>query len=178
MTPSDATSMTEVILCRMRYRYGGWTKGKGLFGQAATKVLKEQWRGTPKIQFEQSPGIPFLYMYTDKRACVISLCCGYASKVCESSGHKRSIPDHKHGARNTCLYERIFIQFLRRTKDEDTQLCQQSLHAGCPNDYLPLLTRNVQNNLPTSSSRQAAWSIPRVCSTSRLVPLAGIKSII
>jgi hypothetical protein len=88
--------------------------------------------------------------------------------------HVRSIPDHKHSAGNTCLYERIFIQFLRRTKDEDTQLCQQSLHAGCPNDHLPILTRHVQN----SSSRQAASSIPRICGTSRLVLLGGIKSII
>jgi len=90
--------------------------------------------------------------------------------------HVCAIADHKHSARNTCLYERIFIQFLRPTKDEDTQLCQQSLHVGCPNDRFPLLTWNVQNNPRTSSSRQAASSIPRVCSTSRLVPLAGIKS--
>jgi len=76
------------------------------------------------------------------------------------------------------IYERIFIRILRRTKDEDTQLCQLSLHAGCPKDHPPLLTRNVKDNLRTSASRQAASSIPRVCNTNRLLPLAGIKSII
>jgi hypothetical protein len=35
----------------MRYRYGRWTRGKELFGQVVTKLLKEQRRGTPKIQF-------------------------------------------------------------------------------------------------------------------------------
>jgi hypothetical protein len=90
--------------------------------------------------------------------------------------HVREMPDRKHGARNTCLYKLIFIQFLPSTKDS-IHNCQQSLQAGCPNYHLPRHKRNVQNNLRTSSSRQAASSIPRVYS-SRLVPLTGIKSII
>jgi hypothetical protein len=38
----------------MRYRYGRWTKGKGLFDQVATMLLKEQRLGSPKIQFHKA----------------------------------------------------------------------------------------------------------------------------
>jgi hypothetical protein len=34
----------------MRYRYRRWTKGKGLFGQVVTKVLKKQRQVPPRIQ--------------------------------------------------------------------------------------------------------------------------------
>lgn len=140
-----------------------WTvdKGEGAVRPGCNKAAEGTEARYTENTVLQSKGIPFLCMYTAERACVISLCCGSANAqpVC-------TIPDHKHGARNTCLYGRIFIQILRRTKDEDTQRCQHSLHAGCPNDHLPLLTRNTQNNLRKNnlrriSSRQAASSIPQ-----------------
>jgi hypothetical protein len=43
--------MTVVTVCRTKYRYRRWTKGKGLFGQVVRKLLKKQRPVPQRIQF-------------------------------------------------------------------------------------------------------------------------------
>lgn len=84
MSPLNATSMTGYF---MSNEIQIWTvdKGEGAVRPGCNKVAEgTEARYTENTVLHRT-GIPFLCMYTAKRACVISLCCGYTSKVCKRS---------------------------------------------------------------------------------------------